>query len=240
MNSSIIVATYNKKDLLKKTLASVKDRMEDGDEVIVVDDGSSDGTRELFEGKYTPPKFRYIWQPDFGYRLSTVRNIGIKLANNDCIIQIDDDYLLEGSVLEKSKELYNSNRLLVIRRDESIGLKDKRLTNDYGLFKIRKQLYKLTKEREIPKMVWGMLVYSREVALELGGYSEAYNGRWGAEDTDFGGKFHHSGREICFFTGEKCLHLDHEKREDRFQESEKNREILKERIEQYRRGEYAN
>src|SRR5262245_46690597 len=60
---SIIVPTYNRKDLLGETLDSLAQQTYPSDrfEVIIVDDGSTDGT-EAIAAKTFPFTLRYFWQ----------------------------------------------------------------------------------------------------------------------------------------------------------------------------------
>ena len=61
-------------------------------EVIVVDDGSTDNTKELLDSFRTATKFRYHYQPNSGR--STARNQGFTLSQGDFILFLDSDDLL--------------------------------------------------------------------------------------------------------------------------------------------------
>jgi glycosyltransferase involved in cell wall biosynthesis len=68
-------------------------------EVIVVDNNSTDQTREVAEGycrKYSE-RFRYVFEPQQG--LSRARNAGIRAARGEIVAFIDDDVIAEPSWL---------------------------------------------------------------------------------------------------------------------------------------------
>ena len=87
---SICVPTYNRKDYLKETLDSVFTQTYKDYEVIVVDDGSTDGTAEMLKQCNYP--VRYYWQKNSGD--AAARNKMIKLAQGEFITFIDSDDLL--------------------------------------------------------------------------------------------------------------------------------------------------
>lgn len=61
---SVCIPTYNRKDYLKETLQSVFAQTYKDYEVVIVDDGSTDGTEEMI--KTADYKVRYYWQENVG------------------------------------------------------------------------------------------------------------------------------------------------------------------------------
>ncbi len=100
---SIIIPTYNRKDYLRKTLLALGQQTYSlkNMEVIIADDGSSDGTRDMVEAMDLPFRVKYVWQQDNGFRVAKVRNEGIKAASHDHIILLDNDMLPKPTLVEK-------------------------------------------------------------------------------------------------------------------------------------------
>lgn len=96
---SVIIPTYNNEQYVGKCVQSVLDQ-ETGIsfEVIVVNDGSTDGSRELLERSFgADPRVRLVHQNNMGH--SGARNTGIDLASGDYLMFLDaDDNLLPGAV----------------------------------------------------------------------------------------------------------------------------------------------
>jgi GT2 family glycosyltransferase len=98
---SIIIPTYNRRDSLRAVLHSLAGQTYPPDryEVIVVDDGSSDGTEELF----APPEWlitvRYFKQSNKGP--AAARNLGVRHARGELVIFLDDDIVVEPYFLEE-------------------------------------------------------------------------------------------------------------------------------------------
>jgi glycosyltransferase involved in cell wall biosynthesis len=87
---SICTPTYNRKDYLKETLDSIFAQTYRDYEVVIVDDGSTDGTEEMIKRAGYP--VRYYWQENQGE--ATTRNKLIGLAGGQFITFIDSDDLL--------------------------------------------------------------------------------------------------------------------------------------------------
>ncbi|RDH88572.1 MAG: glycosyl transferase [endosymbiont of Escarpia spicata] len=87
MQISVIIPTYNRVDTLPRALDSVLSQHLAADEVIVVDDGSTDETAELISRRY--PQCRYLHQPNQG--VSSARNLGIREAQGEWIALLDSD-----------------------------------------------------------------------------------------------------------------------------------------------------
>ena len=114
---SIIVPVYNRKDILAKTLSGIINQTYPSEliETIVADDGSSDGVEELIPEYSNFMDIKHVKQEDKGYRLSKVRNLGIKAAKNKCIIILDCDMLPAPELVESYMQyLHISTKVVLI------------------------------------------------------------------------------------------------------------------------------
>ena len=95
---SICIPTFNRKDYLKETLESVFAQTYRDFEVVIVDDGSTDGTGDLIKNAGLK-NLRYYWQENAGD--AAARNKLIKLAQGEFIVFIDSDDLLMPDAVER-------------------------------------------------------------------------------------------------------------------------------------------
>ena len=87
---SIVIPTYNRRVLLARAIDSVLKQTLQAFEVIVVDDGSTDGTEVLFTETYSDPRIRYDrLQENQG--VHKARNRGIDLARGEYLTFLDSD-----------------------------------------------------------------------------------------------------------------------------------------------------
>jgi glycosyltransferase involved in cell wall biosynthesis len=84
---SVVIPTFNRAGLVARALESVLAQTRPAEEVIVVDDGSSDGTLELVADRF--PVVRLVAQENRG--VSAARNRGIAMATGDWIALLDSD-----------------------------------------------------------------------------------------------------------------------------------------------------
>jgi glycosyltransferase involved in cell wall biosynthesis len=103
---SVIIPTYNRKDYLKEALDSVFSQSFKYFEVIIIDDGSNDGTSELIQEKYGS-SIKYFWQENQGE--STARNRGLEMAQGEYIALLDSDDRWLKEKLEKQIIYLNEN-----------------------------------------------------------------------------------------------------------------------------------
>jgi len=94
---SVVIPTYNRADKVRKTVESVLAQSFTDLEIIVVDDGSSDETRETLEHAFGD-RIRYYFQSNRG--VSTARNKGIEEARGEWIAFLDSDDLWVKEKLE--------------------------------------------------------------------------------------------------------------------------------------------
>lgn len=84
---SVIIPAFNRKDLLARALSTVLAQEDVAFEIWVIDDGSTDGTREMIEKDF--PSVNYFWQENQGP--SAARNRGIERARGEWIAFLDSD-----------------------------------------------------------------------------------------------------------------------------------------------------
>ncbi|MEA5617440.1 glycosyltransferase [Cronbergia sp. UHCC 0137] len=86
---SICIPTFNRFQLLPEAIESVLKQSEEDFELIVCDDGSSDGTAELM-ANYTDTRIKYIRHPQNIGKSNNMRS-GFDAASGDYFIKFDDD-----------------------------------------------------------------------------------------------------------------------------------------------------
>ena len=105
---SVIIPCYNHGRFLPKSLNSILQQDYSAIEIILVDDGSSDNTREVTQSY---PQVRYVYQMNQG--LSAARNTGIKHSKGEFLLFLDaDDWLFPGAI---------SLNVKYLRRDERVA-----------------------------------------------------------------------------------------------------------------------
>ncbi|MDP6532797.1 MAG: glycosyltransferase family A protein [Candidatus Marinimicrobia bacterium] len=87
LSISVIISTYNRIDVLPRALDSVFSQSDPLTDVIVVDDGSDDGTADMVSAKY--PEVKLIKQQNTG--VSAARNRGIAESKGGWIAFLDSD-----------------------------------------------------------------------------------------------------------------------------------------------------
>ena len=114
MKLSVIIPTHNRVDLLSRAIKSVQDQTISDIEIIVVSDGSTDGTDELMKSlSEKDERIRYYYySPAKGGNYA--RNWGIQKSTADFVVFLDDDDVWLPTKLEE--------QLAVVNSSESIGL----------------------------------------------------------------------------------------------------------------------
>ena len=174
---SIVIPAYNAATTLAATLASVDFQTERDFEVIIVDDGSTDGTAELAEGLLEGRRGKVLRQANAGP--SAARNAAIAVAEGRWIALLDaDDWYLPNylarmrSLLESAPRvglvfgdawIWDERRRRFARRSSSGPYLPRSIPQD------REEQWRTLLE---VNYVYGATCYPRELVLELGGYDE--------------------------------------------------------------------
>jgi glycosyltransferase involved in cell wall biosynthesis len=110
---SVVIPTYNRCDMLRDALEHLTLQWLPTSEfeVIVADDGSSDGTRAVVESFSGRLRLKYYFQEDRGFRAAAVRNAGARLASAPLLVFLDTGPLFGPSFLSSH---------LAVHRDETV------------------------------------------------------------------------------------------------------------------------
>ncbi|MCB9197892.1 MAG: glycosyltransferase family 2 protein [Flavobacteriales bacterium] len=108
---TVIIPTYNRPEFLKRALESVFDQSFNDFEVVVVNDGSTQGTdlySELNRTYSNQSSFKMLFKVNEG--LAAARNTGIETANGKFVCFLDDDdYYLDNHLQELYKLIKDKN-----------------------------------------------------------------------------------------------------------------------------------
>ncbi len=96
---SIIVPVYNIESYIGACLESLQHQTYQNIEVLIIDDGSRDNSKEICIPYTQDKRFRYIYKENGG--LSDARNVGVQHAQGEYIAFVDGDDTVEPQFIEK-------------------------------------------------------------------------------------------------------------------------------------------
>lgn len=177
----MIIPTYNRRDLLPRALDSVLAQTVPVEEIIVIDDGSTDGTDDMLRARYGD-RVRYVWQPNAG--VSAARNHGLRLAQGRYLALLDSDDLW----LPTKTELQVA--FLDAHPDFGMVVCDvERVDSEYRHIDVFRRRDTLREDGWVlrwvlhnPALAPASVLMRREVVDQLGGFNE---GLRTAEDLEF-------------------------------------------------------
>jgi len=103
---SVAICTYNRAGLLEKSVQSVLPQLGEHDELLIVDNGSTDGTKSLC-GRLAAEHGRVRIFSESKSGLSVARNRALEEANQDWVIFLDDDTVVKPRWLSAYKKFLN-------------------------------------------------------------------------------------------------------------------------------------
>jgi glycosyltransferase involved in cell wall biosynthesis len=183
---SIVIPTYQRRETVCRTLNALNATDYPGSlEIIVVIDGSSDGTRAALEQIDCPFELRIAEQANRG--LGAARNRGAREARNEIILFVDDDMIAEPDLVEQHARMYR------VGADGCTGRFVPARGPGAGFLSGGKP-QSPTRDPAAPHLITafdicgGQISVRRSVFEELGGFEESFtaNGKYGFEDFEFG------------------------------------------------------
>ena len=185
---SVVIPTYNRRDVLVRTLNAFADQdIRRKYEVIVCDDGSSDDTAEMVMLMMRDSSFelRYLRHERQGWRLAATRNMGIAAASGSLIVFSDDDIIPPPSYLRAHYEAHYKPGTVAIGYSYALLYDQERGCTMLGLDARDKEFAAFP---DLARPLWS-LMYGGNFSIahtlldEVGHFDERFQG-WGVEDSE--------------------------------------------------------
>ena len=101
---TLVITTFNRREVLRKLLQSLEAQTDPTFEVVVVMDNCTDGTREMLETLETSFSLKWLDTHCKGYGLAVARNLGILAAEGEAVVILDDDSFPQPGFVEAHKQ----------------------------------------------------------------------------------------------------------------------------------------
>ena len=119
-NISVVIPTYNRRQTIGRSIDSILNQTLFPSEIIVVDDGSTDGTSDYIQSNF--PSIRLLQQSNKG--VSSARNMGIRSSNSDWVALLDSDDEWFPKKLEKQVMTLSQNLDIKFCHTEEIWIRN--------------------------------------------------------------------------------------------------------------------
>lgn len=229
---SIVIITYQGKDLVINTLESLRYQRgftREDYEVIVVDDGSVDGTREAVEQRYKDLcKYIFLERCEESCR-SRARNIGFKHTEGEYIVFVDGDIIAKENYLQEIDRCLSMDENIMVTgprimfQDKVLldEVQDKSIFNKIVFDRTKEELFEIrdlafeyySYNAAAYRYPW-LIMFSFSIALhrkwldKYGGFDEFFKG-WSMEDIEIFYRMSKNGVRIVFNSRLEVLHQYH-------------------------------
>ncbi|MFC5215645.1 bifunctional polysaccharide deacetylase/glycosyltransferase family 2 protein [Streptomyces coerulescens] len=194
---SVIVPAYNEKECIANTLQSLA-KSTHPIEIIVVDDGSTDGTSEIARNAAVElgmTNVRVIRQENSGKPAAL--NNGVRSARYDIVVMMDGDTVFEPDTVRQLVQPFADPEVGAVAGNAKVGNRNTIIGAwqhiEYVMgFNLDRRMYDLL--RCMPTIPGAIGAFRREAVLQVGGMSEDTL----AEDTDITIAMHRAGWRVVY------------------------------------------
>jgi len=174
---SFIIPVFNSDKTIKNTISSVYSQLDNTDELIIINDGSTDNTKIVLS-EFKKSNINVVHQKNHGVSFS--RNVGAKIASCDIIAFLDSDDILNHKIVGKVKESFNKNKDInwafgyynILSSNQFFTVRNKNLPS--GIHKSVFELYDGFNNKKTNELITTCSVYFRRTSfLKSGGFDES-------------------------------------------------------------------
>lgn len=202
---SVIVVTLNEGDQLRQTVEHLERSLPPASEIVVVDDGSADGSVACLAGR---DRLRILQTPGIG--VARARNTGGRAAAGDVLVFADAHIAMEPGCWEPLVNELQDPRVGAVNP----AVCDMQYPDDsgygmcFGGFDLSsKWLYDEPQEpRTVPLLIWACAAMRKQLFDESGGFDEGMI-RWGSIDNEMSVRLWLEGYELRVVPGVRVSHL---------------------------------
>jgi glycosyltransferase involved in cell wall biosynthesis/peptidoglycan/xylan/chitin deacetylase (PgdA/CDA1 family) len=197
---SVVIPTYQRRDVVVESVRALGAQVGPSFNVVVVVDGSADGTAGALRALDVPFPLAVLEQPNNG--AAAARNRGAAAAVGDIILFLDDDMRAAPDLLEAHEQRYRAGADAVMGHIPIDPQSPPSLltlgAEDWA--EQRRERLDAGTPLTVSDLLTGQLSVRREVFDALGGFDEDFTrgGTFGAEDTDFGHRLLAGGYHVMF------------------------------------------
>lgn len=202
---SVVSVWYNQTRYLERFVRALDAQTFKDFELIVVDDGSSDGLSAALDAACRGSEFdwTYVRRQDEGFTLNTSRNYGLALARGACVVFLDGDMQPSAELVERHFKNIESGAQCSVGtriRAPHLGVASDERYHVFldGSWSTKPFLY-----------AFGCnLAIQRSFLAERGiSFDESYNGRYGLDDIDLAYRCHKAGATFVYDVYAAATHL---------------------------------
>ncbi len=234
--TTVLFATYNEPQWLEWVLWGYATQTERDFEVLVVDDGSREDTRDVIDRlrPQLPYRLRHFWQPDEGFQKCKAMNRGVLLAQGEYVIFTDGDCIPHPEFVARHLALRARGRYLTGGYSKLPLALSQRITRedilagratDYAWLAangLERHTLKLRLKNETLRSIFNTITPVKprlhghnasawkDDLLRVNGYDERM--QYGGEDLELGERLTHAGvRGKTIRYSAICVHLEHKR-----------------------------
>lgn len=210
MTSCLLYATWNRGDLLSRSLARLAE-LTVPDEVLVVDDGGDDGTEGVCararDELGLPIRYLYTHHP--GEQMcSHARNVGVCATDADVVITSEPEMWFETDVIAQLLARHEDDQQWGRRQFVNVG----RVLHEQPPGRGPCHCCGREKHETVNWQATWVCLYRREWLLEVGGWDEGFPLPWGWDDVDLGSRLRIGGVGQYNDLDAVATHMWHESR----------------------------
>ena len=200
---TVVVPVHNEGQWLAPALDSLLAQTYRPLEIVVVDDGSADGSIKIAEGYADRGVISFRFPENQGE--AAARTKGIELGSGEIIVQVDADALFAPDFVERGMSHFREDPELVAL---SLGYLEvhpdlRGVIADY--FRVKRAASRELRAQGGKDEIWTFFMYRRDAALSIGGYDSQFAS---GTDMDFGRRLRKAGYRFKNSTDTSFEHAD--------------------------------